>query len=80
MGTHSKGFLLKDETGIILTFKKNHGVAVGDVLTVKGATSVYGGLKQFGETSEVTKTGTASVSYPEPEEFDAADIEGYVFQ
>ena len=30
VGTHSKGFLLKDETGIILTFKKNHGVAVGD--------------------------------------------------
>ena len=50
----------------------------GDVVTVKGATSVYGGLKQFGETSEVTKTGTASVSYPEPEEFGAADIEGYV--
>ena len=78
VGTHSKGFLVKDDTGIILTFKKNHGMETGDVVTVKGATSVYGGLKQFGETSEVTKTGTASVSYPEPEEFGAADIEGYV--
>ena len=78
VGTHSKGFLLKDETGIILTFKKNHGVAVGDVLTVKGATSVYGGLKQFGETSELTKTGTASVTQPTAEEFTAASFDAYV--
>ena len=77
IGTHTKGFLLKDDTGIILTFKKNHGVEVGDVLVVKGATSIYGGLKQFGETSEVTKKGTASVTQPEPEEFDAAKFDIY---
>lgn len=77
VGTHSKGFLLKDDTGIILTFKKNHGVEVGDVLTVKGATSMYGGMKQFGETSELTKNGTASVSQPEPEEFNAAKFDSY---
>ena len=50
----------------------------GDAVTVKGATSVYGGLKQFGETSEVTKTGTHSVTQPEPEEFAAASFDGYV--
>ena len=78
VGTHSKGFLVKDDTGIILTFKKNHGIQTGDVVTVKGATSVYGGLKQFGETSEVTKTGTASVTQPQPEELGAADFDAYV--
>ena len=78
VGTHSKGFLVKDDTGIILTFKKNHGIETGDVVTVKGATSVYGGLKQFGETSEVTKTGSRSVTQPEPEEFTAASFDAYV--
>ena len=78
VGTHSKGFLVKDDTGIILTFKKNHGIETGDVVTVKGATSVYGGLKQFGETSEVTKTGSLSVTQPEPEEFSAASFDAYV--
>lgn len=78
VGTHSKGFLVKDDTGIILTFKKNHGIETGDVVTVKGATSVYGGLKQFGETSEVTKTGSLSVTQPEPEEFTAASFDAYV--
>ena len=78
VGTHSKGFLVKDDTGIILTFKKNHSIETGDVVTVKGATSVYGGLKQFGETSEVTKTGSLSVTQPEPEEFTAASFDAYV--
>ena len=78
VGTHSKGFLVKDDTGIILTFKKNHGIQTGDVVTVKGATSVYGELKQFGETSEVTKKGTASVTQPQPEEFGAAEFDAYV--
>ena len=78
VGTHSKGFLVKDDTGIILTFKKNHGIETGDVVTVKGATSVYGGLKQFGETSEVTKTSSLSVTQPEPEEFTAASFDAYV--
>ena len=78
VGTHSKGFLVKDDTGIILTFKKNHGIETGDVVTVKGATSVYGGLKQFGETSEVTKTGSRSVTQPDAEEFTAASFDAYI--
>ncbi len=67
---HYKGFLIKDDTGIILTFKKKHGVEVGDVLTLEGTTTTYGGFKQFGESTTITKTGTAEVSYPEPEVLD----------
>ena len=77
IGTHSKGFLVKDNTGTILVFKKNHGVVAGDKVTVCGATSEYGGLKQFGETSEVTKTGTGTVTYPDPEEYGAAEFTAY---
>lgn len=78
IGTHYKGFLVKDDTGIILTFKKKHGLSKGDVITLEGVTTTYGGMKQFGESSVVTKTGTATVTDPEPVEFKAADFDDYV--
>lgn len=71
IGTHSKGFLVKDATGTILVFKKNHGMTVGDKVTVEGATSEYGGMKQFGETSELTKNGSGSFTQPTPTDFGA---------
>lgn len=43
---------------------------MGDVLTLEGTTTTYGGFKQFGESTTITKTGTAEVSYPEPEVLD----------
>lgn len=78
IGTHSKGFLVKDATGTILVFKKNHGTAVGDKVTVEGATSEYGGMKQFGETSEITKNGSGSYTQPTPTDFGAAQFDAYV--
>ena len=39
IGTHSKGFLVRDDTGTILVFKKNHGTSVGDRVSVEGATT-----------------------------------------
>lgn len=78
IGTHTKGFLVKDDTGTILVFKKNHGTAVGDKVTVEGATSEYGGMKQFGETSEITKNGSGSYTQPTPTDFGAAQFDAYV--
>ena len=78
IGTHSKGFLVKDATGTILVFKKNHGMTVGDKVTVEGATSEYGGMKQFGETSELTKNGSGSYTQPTPTDFGAAQFDAYV--
>jgi len=78
IGTHSKGFLVKDATGTILVFKKNHGMTVGDKVTVEGATSEYGGMKQFGETSELTKNGSGSFTQPTPTDFGAAQFDAYV--
>lgn len=78
IGTHDKGFLVKDATGTILVFKKKHGAAVGDKVTVEGATSEYGGMKQFGETSVITTNGHEAFTQPEPTAFSAADFDAYV--
>ena len=78
IATHTKGFLVKDDSGIILTFKKKHGRSVGEKVTVEGTTTVYGGFTQFGETSTITVNGTETVTNPTPEEFKAAQFEAYV--
>lgn len=36
IATHTKGFLVKDATGTILVFKKNHGTEIGDKVAVTG--------------------------------------------
>lgn len=41
-------------------------MTVGDKVTVEGATSEYGGMKQFGETSELTKNGSGSCNAAHP--------------
>lgn len=78
VATHTKGFLVKDNTGIILVFKKGHDINTGDNVTVEGPTTEYGGMKQFDGTSTVTVSGNTAVSQPTPEEFNAAKFESYV--
>lgn len=78
IGIHDKGFLVKDATGTILVFKKKHGATVGDKVTVEGATSEYGGMKQFGETSVITTNGHEAFTQPAPAAFSAADFDAYV--
>lgn len=78
IGIHDKGFLVKDDTGIILVFKKKHGAKVGDLVTIEGATSEYGGMKQFGETTELKVKGNQPYTQPQPITFAAADFEAYV--
>lgn len=79
VGTYARGFLIGDGTGYILTYVgKESGLAVGDVVTVSGATSMYGGLLQFGNTSTFEKTGTAEYTLPEPEVLDAAAMDAFI--
>ncbi len=77
VATHTKGFLVKDNSGIILVFQKNHTTTVGDNVTVEGPTTEYGGMKQFDGTSTVTINGNTAVTYPTPEEFKAAQFNSY---
>ena len=79
VATYARGFLIGDGTGYILTYLgKDSGLATGDVVTVTGSTSVYGGLLQFGNTSTFEKTGTAEVTLPEPEVLDAAAMDAFL--
>lgn len=79
VGTYSRGFLIGDGTGYILTYVgSDSGLTVGDVVTVSGATSMYGGLLQFGNASTFEKTGAAEYAQPEPEVLDAAAMDAYL--
>lgn len=79
VATYARGFLIGDGTGYILTYVgSDSGLAVGDVVTVSGATSMYGGLLQFGNASTFEKTGTAEYTQPEPEVLDAAAMDAYL--
>lgn len=78
IATHTNGFLVKDDTGTILVYKKKHTVNAGDKVTVEGNTTEYGGFKQFDATSTVTVTGSGTVTHPAAEEFNASKFESYV--
>ena len=78
IGTHDKGFLVKDETGIILVFKKKHGMVTGSTVEIQGATTTYGGMKQFGETSEITFVADGTYNQPAPEVFDGSRFDEYM--
>lgn len=78
VATHTKGFLVKDNTGIILVFMKGHTCKIGDDITVEGPTTEYGGMKQFDGSSTVTASGNSAVTQPAAEEFKAAQFEAYV--
>ncbi len=78
IGTHEKGFIVKDETASIFVFKKKHGQKIGSTVTVEGGTTEFGGLTQFTDSSEITLESEGSYTQPEPEAFQAAQIEAYV--
>lgn len=79
IATHTRGFLVKDDSGIILVFKRNVEEAqVGNYVSVTGPTTEYGKLAQFDSTSEVTLISTGSWTNPTPEEWGASDFDSYV--
>ena len=79
VATYARGFLMSDETGSILVYLgSDKGYAAGDAVTVSGATSMYGGLLQFGNASVVEKTGTATVKYPAATTMDGAAMDAYL--
>ena len=78
IATHTKGFLVKDDSGTILVFKNVDEAETGSYVSVEGPTTEYGGMKQFDTTSEVTVTGSGSWTNPAAEEWGAAEFEAYV--
>ena len=79
IATYARGFLVNDGTGTILVYLgSDKGHAEGDVVTVSGATSLYGGLLQFGSNPTVEKSGTASVSHPAPATITGVQLDEYL--
>ena len=65
VATYARGFLVGDATGYILVYlNAAHEYVPGDVVTVLGYTTPYAGMLQFPAASEITKTGTATVTAP----------------
>lgn len=76
---YSSGLMLGDATGYITVYLGSApSVAIGDVVDVVGPTAEYGGCIQFGQGTEVTKTGTAEVVYPEAVELDGSAFDALV--
>ena len=74
----AKSFVLKDSTGMMLVYlNAAPSVNVGDKVTVKGTTSVYGQGKQFGSGSEVTFVEAGSVGMQTATSLTAAEVDAY---
>ncbi len=81
LASYARGYLLGDSTGKMLAFLgSDHGFdfVEGDVLTIEGTTSIYGGFAQFTADSTLTKTGTTTVEHGTAEVMDAAALDAYV--
>lgn len=79
VATYAKGFLLHDNTGDILVYLNNtHEYNVGNVVTVAGATSMYGGLLQFGSAPTVELVDNTTVTEPTPVTIDGSGMDGYL--
>jgi hypothetical protein len=79
VATYAKGFLLHDNTGDILVYLNNtHEYNVGNVVTVAGATSMYGGLLQFGSAPTVELVDNTTVTEPAPVTIDGSGMDGFL--
>lgn len=79
VAVNERGLLLGDGTGYIYYFNAslNGAYAVGDHLVIKGATSTYGGFKQFTATATVEKTGVDNFKHPQPVMLDGAALDAW---
>lgn len=81
LASYARGYLLGDSTGKMLAYLgADHGLSLvaGDVVTIEGSVSEYGGFFQFVAGSTLTKTGTAEVNHGEVEVMDGAAMDAYV--
>ena len=77
---NAQSFVLQDETGLILVYNGTEWateVKLGDLVTVKGATSVYGNAMQFGKGATYEVTGSQEVTNPEAKELTIEELNEY---
>ena len=79
VATYARGFLLDDGTGSILVYLgSDNGNVAGEIVTVEGTTSMYGGLLQFAQGSVVEVLTTGTVEYPTATVMDGAAMDAYL--
>lgn len=80
VATYARGFLIQDATGTVLVYLNGaHEYVAGDVVTVNGTLTTYGGMIQFPKESVVEKTGeTATVEYPSATVMDGAALDAFL--
>lgn len=78
VATYTRGFLVNDGTGSILVYV-NTDLPIGSSVLVSGTTSVYGGLKQYGNTATITSIteGNGSTTHPTPYSMTIDDVDAY---
>ncbi len=77
MAVYGQNIIVSDATGSIWVYAaKDHGYVVGDVLDINGIVEFYNQVFEF-KTPTITKTGTATVTYPTAVEYNAAKMADY---
>lgn len=77
---NAQSFLISDGTANMLVYigyNWTPDVKIGDTVTVQGATTIYGGAKQFKTDLKYTVTGSNTVTNPTIKELFATDIDAY---
>lgn len=78
---HSRGFLVSDGTGVIMTYlNATPNYSVGDVVMVSGTTSSYNGAPfQFSKEAVITVIErNKTFAYPTPKQMDGAAMDQYL--
>lgn len=77
--TYGRGFLLNDGTGSVLVYlNKAADFLVGDIVSVSGTTSKYGGLNQFPAASTVTKVSDGTFKNPVVRVLSGTELDAYL--
>lgn len=70
--------IVKDATGLMMVFKNNSGLAVGDVINLSGKLQNYYGVAEFVPSGDIEKVSSgATVDHGTPVAFDEAAITAY---
>ncbi len=80
VAANAQSFLIKDETGMVMSFHGNtfaQDVNVGDIVLLTGETTVYGAAKQF-KNATYSVIASEEVVAVEPKEYTATELDTLV--
>lgn len=79
VGVTTKAYLVKDGTGYVLVYTgENHECEVGQIISLNGIVSTYGGVKQIKNPNDVKIISITNYTNPTAVEVDSSYLENYV--